>query len=615
MKHISIITISFVFICIFHGNAAVKRYVKSISTGNQNGLSWINAKSNIQQVINMSAEGDTVWIAAGTYTGGFTLKQGVQIYGGFSGTETALVERKLPGKGENLTILDGNNSQRVVVQDTAFTVATLLDGFIIQNGSALFGAGISMKNNLILRRCIIRDNSAGEIKLGDYLPVQGGVVVRIDKNEGKAFVVATQNHGQTYQSGRGNVAVKTVLDSALLDKNGQSNTKSMTDASVAKAITEFKAEAPADTFTDWYIPSAGEWGMLISGGPFMGGRSEICNIVEQALTANNKQTFGTDKYWSSTPATDSPYPEMWYANFSSMSLNSISALQYNRLRGMRTFPLSRGFGTGGGVYATSGARIEGCLIYNNTAAEGSGIYTIGNVPVHYSTVVNNKQSSQGYLQSQGLVTAFIAGSTETTSVTNSVIWGNKDAEDKPSNLIVTTSTRVLYSAWESVDAVVGTGNIALPAANAEQNGMQFKNPENFDFNLLVNSVCADTGDKRRLPKGLDTDLNGIVRTTAECRSMGAYESELINSVPSLMNENEISVYPNPVRRGDQLTFSNHSNYGQLNISVINLVGQVISTTSYSNQHNQIQMPTESGTYILIIMNYEGVSIKKIITVH
>lgn len=614
MKHFYIITILVVISSTFSGNAAVKRYVKPTATGNQSGLSWINAKSNLQQVIYASAEGDTICVAAGIYKGGFILKQGVQMYGGFSGQESALNERKLPGTGENLTILDGNNSQRVISQDTAFTVSTVLDGFIIQNGSALYGAGVSIKNNSILRRCIVRDNTSGEIKIGDYIPSQGGVIFRIDKIAGKGYVLATQNYGQTFQSGRGSLTPKSDLQIALQDFNGQTNTKLMIDARAAKAVTEYLADTPADTFTDWYIPSAGEWGMFVSGGPFMGGRSEICNIVERTLTANNKQAFGKDKYWSSTAATDTKYPEMWYANFGTMTLNSINALQYNRLRAIRNFALNTGFGTGGGIYATSGARIEGCLIYNNMAAEGSGVYTIGNVPVHYSTIVSNRQSSTGYPNSQGLVTAFDSGSTETTSITNSIVWGNRDVNNQPSNLTETALSRVLYTAWESTGSVSGTGNIALPGDNSVESGPQFKNPNNFDFNLLENSICANTGDKRRLPKGLDTDLNGFVRTTTVCRSMGAFESWIINSIPNLLNENEITMYPNPVRTGAQLTVCNRSINREITISIINLVGQVISTGKYSGMYMQIQMPTKSGTYFLKIMIDEGVTVTKKISV-
>lgn len=566
--------------------APVKRYVKPVASGTKTGLSWTNAGGNLQQTINASSTGDTIWVAAGTYTGGFKLKEGVQLYGGFSGNESSLSERKLPGTSENLTILDGAGMYRVITQDSDFVVLTVMDGFVFQNGSSLAGAGAYLRANSILRRCIVRNNTAGEIKVGDYIPAQGGVVFRMDKTKGLGYIIAGENHGQTYINSR-----------------------------AAVAVTEYRASAPGDVHADWYIPSAGEWSLLISGGPFMGGRSELCELIEQKLIANNKQAFGKDKYWSSTSATDEKYPEMWYANFGTMSLNTISALQYNRLRPVRTFLLNVGAGHGGGIYATSGARIEGCLVYGNTAAEGTGVYTIGNVPIHYSTVVANKQSSSGYTQSQGLVTSFTPGVSEMSSVTNSIIWGNRDADNQPSNLIQNTGTRVLYSAWESAEAVTGTGNIALPSENFAENGIMFKNPDNMDFNILETSVCALNGDMRRIPAALTSDLNGVPRSTTLAKSMGAFEPiPLDNSVEERLEDSEFIVYPNPVHTGDMLIINNRSGSSDITVTLINLVGQHISSQVITGKELLMQIPNQAGTYFVKFTTKEGEVLTKKINV-
>jgi predicted outer membrane repeat protein len=333
------------------------------------------------------------------------------------------------------------------------------------------------------------------------------------------------------------------------------------------------------------------------------------------MIANNKQPFGNDKYWSSTPATDENYPEMWYANFGSMSINSINALQYNRLRPMRAFLLNVGAGHGGGIYATTGARIEGCLVYGNTAAEGTGVYTIGNVPVHYTTVAVNTQSSSGYAQSQGLVTAFTPGVSEMSSVTNSIIWGNRDADNNPSNITITANTRVLYTAWESAGTVTGTGNIALPSDNFAENGIKFKNPNNFDFNIVEASACALTGDKRRIPAALTSDLNGVPRSSTLAKSMGAFEFiPDPDGLNDLFADSEIAVYPNPVRSGAILTIVNRSNYSELTVSVINLVGQFITSERFTGNDLQLQMPNDAGTYFVKVTTNEGVSITKKISV-
>lgn len=86
--------------------AQVIRYVKPVATGTGTGASWANASGNLQAMINAGgfSSNDQIWVMAGTYkptTGGsfeprnhrFILRNGVSIYGGFVGTETALNQR------------------------------------------------------------------------------------------------------------------------------------------------------------------------------------------------------------------------------------------------------------------------------------------------------------------------------------------------------------------------------------------------------------------------------------------------------------------------------------------------------------------------------------------
>jgi hypothetical protein len=47
--------------------AQTTRYVKPTASGTGDGLSWANASANLQGMLNASASGDAVWVAAGTY--------------------------------------------------------------------------------------------------------------------------------------------------------------------------------------------------------------------------------------------------------------------------------------------------------------------------------------------------------------------------------------------------------------------------------------------------------------------------------------------------------------------------------------------------------------------
>ncbi len=126
-------------------------YVKEGATGS--GESWADA-AGLQAALQTAVFGDELWIASGVYkpTSGadraiaFEVKDGVQLYGGFSGSETALSQR-IPA--DHPTILSGNIGDPAVVTDNSFHVvkmegpvsapissATVLNGLIIENGYA-----------------------------------------------------------------------------------------------------------------------------------------------------------------------------------------------------------------------------------------------------------------------------------------------------------------------------------------------------------------------------------------------------------------------------------------------------------------------------------------------
>src|SRR5262245_44082982 len=76
-------------------------YVDDSAPGARSGLSWADAFTDLQVALTTAQAGDEVWVAAGTYkptsgtdrTTSFVLVEGVALYGGFAGTETARDER------------------------------------------------------------------------------------------------------------------------------------------------------------------------------------------------------------------------------------------------------------------------------------------------------------------------------------------------------------------------------------------------------------------------------------------------------------------------------------------------------------------------------------------
>ena len=124
-------------------------FVNQAAAGADDGSSWTDAYTDLQSALAIALPGTSVWVAAGTYrptTGtdraaAFALKNGVALYGGFAGTETALESRDWSA---NTTVLSGDigvpsdstdNSYHVVIGSGLDSTA-VFDGFTVTSGRA-----------------------------------------------------------------------------------------------------------------------------------------------------------------------------------------------------------------------------------------------------------------------------------------------------------------------------------------------------------------------------------------------------------------------------------------------------------------------------------------------
>ncbi|TWT45400.1 hypothetical protein RAS1_18230 [Phycisphaerae bacterium RAS1] len=159
-------------------------YVKPDAAGAATGLDWANAFTRLEDAF--SATGQyagavtEIWVTEGTYvpdvdpyrTDTFSVPNGVQVYGGFAGTEANLSQRDIAA---NPTFLSGNidapgnadNCYHVVTM-WGCDETTALDGFTITGGNAngtlgwdMLGGGLYVRESTAeIRNCTISGNAA-----------------------------------------------------------------------------------------------------------------------------------------------------------------------------------------------------------------------------------------------------------------------------------------------------------------------------------------------------------------------------------------------------------------------------------------------------------------------
>ena len=141
MKKISIIAL-----CLM---ASVGLFAQVQVTADKSG-------TELQAAIDAAEAGTTVYVQAGTYFGNFTMKEGVNVSGGWNEGFTA--------QTDYATILDAQANGRVLEQPAAFTTLTVWSNLTIQNGkltataAVKAGAGVVLCDKGQVKHCLIQNN-------------------------------------------------------------------------------------------------------------------------------------------------------------------------------------------------------------------------------------------------------------------------------------------------------------------------------------------------------------------------------------------------------------------------------------------------------------------------
>lgn len=130
-------------------------------------LATVNVRANaedaaaagkaLQDAIDAAEAGTMVFVEAGTYQGNFTMKEGVQVSGGWNSDFTA--------QTEYASVLDANANGRVLNQSADFATLTVWENFTIQNGKLTakaadnLGAGVVVRKQGRIANCLVQNNT------------------------------------------------------------------------------------------------------------------------------------------------------------------------------------------------------------------------------------------------------------------------------------------------------------------------------------------------------------------------------------------------------------------------------------------------------------------------
>ncbi len=196
----------------------LSRYYVALQ-GTGDGSSWNEASPDLGWVLataeinyNLYHNPVEVWVASGTWFGGFVIKEGVNVFGGFAGNEPADYDIRQRDLSAHATILDGQNSQTVLTQLSDFTFDTAIwDGFTIRNGrTSGSGGGLLVHGGL----------SINNFKITDCLASSGGGIYAYGNNSDVKISNTIVTGDSATSSGGGIYAYRATLQNVLVSNNG-----------------------------------------------------------------------------------------------------------------------------------------------------------------------------------------------------------------------------------------------------------------------------------------------------------------------------------------------------------------------------------------------------------
>ena len=439
-------------------------------------LSWATAATNIQDAVDVAADGATVWVANGVYRSG-----GAAGYpaGGLVSNRVAIykpITVRASSDDPRDTVIEGHGplaepGRPIPVRGVYMVNGSALVGFTVTNGYTRedvpgppedeYGGGICAQGrDAVISNCVIVGNHAEGVGGGVY----GGTL----RN---CVIVGNESHG---------------------DDGGGAYDSFLVDCLVLENEANERGGGAADCTASNCTFDANSGGA--GGGGINGGEATACTFVNNATegrggAARDALLSRCDLFNNSAPGQGGGAAESVLKNC--RLVNNVS------FGGVGSDP------RGAGAWRST---LMGCLLQGNESAHGPGGGASESFVLN-STVVGN--------------TASQAGGVYDCTASNVVAYYNHAVT--ASNHLLSTFA---YSC--STPDTGGTGNITNEPAFVNPGSGYGTNHVAGDYRLLSDSPCINAGTNEAWMAD-DSDLDGVPRIVGPTVDLGAYEYPLTPS--------------------------------------------------------------------------------------
>lgn len=371
-------------------------FVKADATGANTGTSWTDAYNDLSDALMNSTPGDQVWVAAGTYKPGganpdststFSFPHDLELYGGFTGTETMLTERDW---ATNETILSGDhngddtdndffvdrqdNSLHVMFLTDTVTNVSTVDGFTIRNGNTEPGAssgdlrrggGILAYGAPSVRNCYFTQN---------YGYFGGGLYPRGTIDDIIIEDCIFENNRAQFGGGVYNLSNPATVTNCTFNDN-------LVDGRGGGLYTGTNCSVSNCTFTNNSAPSSSGGSLQVRSGSDPDDVAIIVNITDCLFTGSNATfggAIGSYDRASTVNITDCEFTGNSAVNVGGCISNAFGAT--TTMTRCDFFLNNSPTASGGAVYSqndSSTVNIIDCNIFENSAERGGAVNMSG----------------------------------------------------------------------------------------------------------------------------------------------------------------------------------------------------------------------------------------------